>query len=168
MKRIFFIISALAVVSSLAACAPTSTMTPEEQMSYFNAKEQERIEASNKIEEEILEEMENVDDEIGKTEKNKKVVLERVSETGTTKKVIYMDKKGKVDHIMIYQFFKETDQYELMLGAGDNGDDRIVDHDDKKRLIVYKNTKTEMIGMEYELVYNRFKNFPKGDFKLVE
>ena len=52
MKRIIAIISALAVVSSLAACAPTSTMTPEEQMSYYNAKEQERIEAERKAREE--------------------------------------------------------------------------------------------------------------------
>ncbi len=168
MKRIIAIISAVAAICSLASCTVTSNMTPEEQLSYHNAKEQEAIEESMRIEEEIIEEIESVDDEIGKTVKNKKIVLERISQGGTTKRVIYMDKKGKAEYTMIYQFFNDPDIYASMRDAGDNGDDKQIKHNDEKRMIVYKNTKGEIVGAEFDVLYENYKTYGINGYKLVE
>lgn len=168
MKRIIAIISAVAALCSLASCAVTSNMTPEEQLSYHHAKEQEAIEESMRIEEEIVEEIERVTDKIGKTEKNKKIVLEKYTETVTTKRVLYMDRKGKCEYSMTYEFYKTKDDYEFYLNAGDCGKYKLVDHDDKNRLLVYKNVEFLSVGQDFDVLYEGHKGATLNGFTLVE
>lgn len=155
MKRIIAIVSLLAVILSLAACKPdTTNQDPQEALSNINAAQAEREAASILAETQIAEKMEEVDGELGKTQKNKQVVYTREDGNVLLKYIVTMDKKGMVDEVVVHKFYYNESDYETILGYGDYRDMKIIDNDDALRYISYKYEDHPFFGKDYEYVYD--------------
>lgn len=138
MKKIIALLLALASVLSISACS-FKKLTPEEKEASRAAKESEYYAESSKREENIEKTKEDLLKEIGKTQKNKKIVTRTfyVSD-GTEMFCEYVfDKNGFADHIKKYYFYPESSYY-IIKDQGNKGNNKLIDHDDDNRLLVYK------------------------------
>lgn len=140
MKRIIALLIVVASVLSITACSLNKKeLTAEEKASSRAARESEIAAESSSVEAAIVDAKEEVLDKIGKTQKGKKIVLHDLSPSDGTERYreVYMDKNGFADYMITYNFYP-ANQYDLILSYGDRGNDKLIDHDDDLRLIVYK------------------------------
>lgn len=141
MKKAAAILAIFAILFSFSACNLRKKELTEEQLreSLSNADEQ-RIAESQSVEVAYSEGVEKQVDEIGKTVKNKKLVVKFVTPNGTECDVFIMDKKGNLDYCMVYKFFNNASSYKTQLDYPDMDNEKQVKHDDESRMIVYKTT----------------------------
>lgn len=155
MKRIIAIVSLLAVVLSFAACkANDPTQDPQEALSNQNAVQAEMASASILAETKIAEKMDEVQSELGKTQKNKQIVYNRKDGNVELKYIVTFNKKNVADEVIVHKFYDYESTYETVLGYGDYKDLKIIDNDDELRYIVYKYKEHSFIGQDFEYVYN--------------
>lgn len=156
MKKLIAALLIFAAVVSLASCSVRQKdLTYEERKASLEARESERAAESLKVESEIVEEMNNVEKEIGKTVDGKRIVIKGEYNDRTEYTVLEFDKKKNLDHTMIYMFFKEAANYESVKQIGDRGDDKLSKSDDEKRMLVFKNSKTD--GSSYDDWYKTYE-----------
>ena len=136
MKKIVALAVIFATVFSFSACKMSGKkLTAEER-------ESSRIEHSLKIEREYIEGVnETVEDEIGKTIKGERLVVKTDNDLGYEYFVFVFDKKENIKEKYTYKFYDNMINYEMMLDIKENGDNKQVDHDKSKRMVVYKKTK---------------------------
>ncbi len=142
MKRIIAIFAVFATLLSLAACKPKRELTADEIQQSREAEQSRRVEESLQVERDYLEGIdEQVDEEIGKTKKKERLVVKATSITGTEYMVFECKKDGTVKKKLGYLFYDNIENYETILEQGGGSLRKIVDHDDKARMIVFSYTK---------------------------
>lgn len=158
MKRIIALLIVLASVLSISACS-FKELTPEEQAASRAAKESEYAAEVSSKEAAIVEDKGEVLDELGKSQKGKKLVMRNYSKSDGTERLreIYFDKNGFADYMITYCYYPESNYY-IIRDQGDKGNDKLIDHDDDLRLIVYKKS-YDSYGVEitYDELVSNFK-----------
>lgn len=151
MKKILALIAVAATLFSLSACKMNGKMTAEER-------ESSRVEESLKVEREYISGVnETVEDEIGITKKGERLVVKTDTPLGYEYFVFEFDKKENIKTRYTYQFFDLVVNYESTLEIKETGYGKQVDHDNAKRMVVYKDTdyaEGETFDSLYE-VYSR-------------
>ena len=147
MKKIISMFLMLATVVSLGACAmkndETKTNDPSDSVSLDFAAQvsiaESKAEASAAQAEAELSEAiaENVKD-IGKKEKNKRLVVKIPYHHGDEYKVFVMDKKGVEKHMLIYYFYDDPEIYYINRNGETVGDKKLVEKDDDLKMLVFK------------------------------
>lgn len=140
MKKILAVLAVLATVLSLSACKMSGNMTAEEREQYLAEKQSEQIEASLQAERDYVEGINETADKIGKTKKGERLVVKIPSQLGTEYWVFEFDKKEVVEYKMIYRFFELPQNYESAKNFKGTKNKKVVDTDDKSRMVVYKHT----------------------------
>lgn len=167
MKRIIAAIAILAVVLSLTACnLKKKELSAEEFQSSVAAEEARRAQESLQAEIEYSQGVIKEGDKIGKTEKNKRIVVKIDVNYGTEYEVFVMNKKGVIDYKLLYQFFDDLENYNTIVKYKDTDSKKQVDHDEKARLIVYKFS--DMVERTYDEVYNDYKSLEGDGYTIIE
>lgn len=158
MKRIIALLIVIASVLSITSCS-VKELTPEEKASSRAARESELAAESSSVEAAIVEDKKEILDELGKSQKGKKLVMRNYSQSDGTERIreIYFDKNGFADYMITYCYYPESSYY-VIKGQGDKGSNKLIDHDDDLRLIVYK--KSYKDAYDIEITYDELvKNF---------
>lgn len=146
MKKLLAVFLLFAVLFSATACG--KIYFDEEKYSSQIAKdESEKAESSSKQVEEISENKDEVESELGKTKKNQKIVV-KLTYGDHMEYVATYFKNGVVSYRDTYKYFDTESYYEMVLGYGDVGNDKVIDTDDNLRLIVYRNK--DVSEMDFE------------------
>ena len=139
MKKLIALIAVLATLLSLSACKLGKELSPEEKQSKYAEAESERVAASLQAENYYIDGVhEYSDNEIGKTIKGKKLVIKGESSMGYKYSVFEFNKKGKMTKRLSYEFFDSIDNYEVQAEIDGDRKRKLVDTDDKARMVVYK------------------------------
>lgn len=113
MKKIIAIIGAFAAVVSFASCSVKPTKTTAELVSEQEAEYQEIIESLTQAELEVSEKVvENVG-EIGKTQKNKRLVIKMPYANGERYQIFIINRKGVCEKVEEYYFYNTAELFEL-------------------------------------------------------
>lgn len=147
MKKILSVILAAAALFTLAACKvkpsenkETEPYKPEEfqaQVSQLQAERASEQADQQKKKDKLNEEIDNyIKEEIGKTQKNKALVLEVSSSRGREYQKYVFNKKGEVDCRINYYFFNDAEDFTSCIAVAENNDYRKVIEKDKKTLMV--------------------------------
>lgn len=156
MKKLIAALLILAAAVSLASCSvKQKDLTYEERKASLEARESERAAESLKVESEIAEEMGSVEKEIGKTVDGKRIVIKEDYNDRTEFTVLEFDKKKNLNQTTIYMFFKDSGNYEAVKKIGDSGNDKLSKSDDEKRMLIFKNSKTD--GASYDDWYKTYE-----------
>lgn len=139
MKKIIAILAVLATLFSLSACKPNrKELTPDEVQQSVAAEQSRRVEESLQAERDYHEGIdEQVDEEIGKTKKGERLVVKATSITGTEYIVFEFKKDKTVKKKLGYLFYDNIENYEMILKNGGGSSRKVIDNDDKARMIVF-------------------------------
>ncbi len=140
MKKIIAVLAILATVFSLSACKKLGKMDAEERSQYIAEQESEMVEASLKAERDFVNGVnETIDDEIGKTQKGKRLVIEVKDPNSVQYFVFVFNRKQILDHQLTYMFLElPTNYYAMKNYDNDTKDKKLIKHDDASRMLVYK------------------------------
>ena len=156
MKKLIAVIAIIASVLSLTACKEVN-MTPEERMSKYAAEESERIAASIQAENDYIDGVNrHAEETIGKTIKGEKLVVKNFFTLGYEYNIFEFNKKGKMTHKYLYKFYDEVGTYEAQLENETFSSRKLVDKDDKARMIVYEIDELE--PMTFDELYEAYQN----------
>lgn len=138
MKKLIALAVVLVTVISLSACK-TKELSPEEKQSKYAAEESEKVAASLQAENDYIDGVHDYsDNEIGKTVKGKKLVIRAESSLGYKYNVFEFNKKGKMTKYLSYEFYDKIENYEVQSNIKEDRKRKLVDTDDKARMVVYK------------------------------
>lgn len=138
MKKLIALIAVFAAVLSFSACK-RNDLTPEEKQAKYAAEESERVAASMQAENDYIDGVHDYsDNEIGKTKKGEKLVIKAESSMGYKYLVFEFNKKGKMTERLSYEFYDSIDNYEVQAEIKEDRKRKLVDTDDKARMVVYK------------------------------
>ena len=138
MKKFIALIATFATLLSLSACKPKE-LSPEEKQSMYAAEESERVAASLQAENDYIDGVHDYsDNEIGKTIKGKKLVVRAEISLGYKYLVFEFNKKGKMTERFSYEFYNSIENYEVQAEIKEDRKRKLVDTDDKARMVVYK------------------------------
>lgn len=139
MKKIIALIAVLATVLSLSACKMNKDLTPEEKQSKYAAEQSEHVAASIQAENDYIDGVnEYSDNEIGKTVKGKRLVINAKSSLGYKYNVFIFNKKGKMTERLCYEFYDSIENYEVQSEIKNPQGRKLVDSDAEARMVVYK------------------------------
>lgn len=159
MKRIIALLIALASVLSISACS-VKPLSEEEKASSRAERESKIAAESSSVEAAIVENKEEVLEELGESQKGKKLVMRNYNRSDGTERFreIYFDKNEFADYMITYCFYPESNYY-VIKGQGDKGSNKLIDHDDDLRLIVYKKSYKDAYDIEitYDELVESFK-----------
>ncbi len=165
MKKFIAIIGVFATIFAFASC---KQLTPEEAdasreaaRSLAVSRYEQQLAESLKHEEEIYKEKAKTVAELGKTEKGVKIVYKSKNEIWASKYyVAYMDKEGKLDYILQYNYYPDEYNYEFDLEKYEKSDD-VEETDDDYRLIIFKQEIEDGRGVAFDeyLADLRFRGF---------
>ncbi len=167
MKKIISLLLAVAAVASLSACK-VKTETPQEtdpvnydefqaQVSAYESEVQAQVEASIQAQEEVNEEIDKYIAKVGKTKKNKELVMELGTSTGREFQKYVFDKKGNTEYRLDYFFFDTKDNYEATIQeAKDNKNKKVVEKDADMKLVVIK--RTNIVEGTFDELYESFSS----------
>lgn len=165
MKKIISLLLILAALVSFAACKvkpsekETEPFSPDEFQSQLDAQQAERqsqIEASIQEQSEIQEEIDEYIAKVGKTKKNKELVLKTEFALGRKYQKYFFDKKGNVEYRYDYFFFDSKDNYEATIQESkDDKHSKVVEKDKDLNMVVVKESK---IGAStFDKMYEAYK-----------
>lgn len=164
MKKITALLLIFAALFSFAACKvdtspdQTEPFAQDEFQSQLNAQQAERqsqIEASIQAQEEINEEIDEYIAKVGKTKKNKELVIKVDWVLGRKYQKFVFDKKGNTDYRLDYFFFDSEDNYEATIQeAKDNENKKVVEKDKDMKMVVVKETK--IVESTFEELYDAY------------
>lgn len=162
MKKLMALLLVSAVLLSFASCGKKD-MTAEEYSEYAAAEESKKVAESVKVEEAISEKKEDLYSKVGKTEKNKRVVVRSLKEQTTLYTVYEMGKDCKTKYIYFYNFAPDEKEYQALVETAKN-EDKYYDSDKKYRLVILR--KEVNNGDEYDQLIEYFSN--NDDYELIK
>lgn len=113
MKKIIAILAAFATALSLASCSVNNNKTTAELVSEQDAEYSRIIESMTQAEIERSEKMiKNIED-LGKTQKNKQIVVKVASANGEHYQIFVMNRKGICEKVRDYYFYDTAEKFEI-------------------------------------------------------
>ena len=157
MRKIAAILLTFAALFSLAACSVDSGKTTAELVSEAEAERSMLVESSIQAEVERSEAVIKSVDKIGKTEKNKRLVIKRPYAHGERYQVYVMNKKGICKEIIDYYFYNTLELFERNSEKQktDTGRKKI-DSDRATRMVAFKRDFDMGEDITFEVLYDRF------------
>ena len=156
MKKIIALITLLATVLSLSACKLNKDLSPEEKMSKYAAEESKMVAESIQAENDYIDGVDDYfENEIGKTVKDKRIVIKAETTFGYKYLVFTFNKKGNMVKRLSYEFYDNIDNYEVQKDIKNPyGGKHLVDTDDKARMVVYEYD--EMWDQTFDQIYTDY------------
>lgn len=164
MKKYISIFIVFALLFSFSACGKVY-FDEEKYNSKVSEEESKSERESSEAESQIEADQSEVASEMGKSEKDKKLVL-KFTYGNHIELMEVVFKNGKVHHNIIYKYFDSDEYYKTILGYGDQGSDKIIGHDDKTRMIQYKNDNFE--GTDYETMRSIYERRDPNICQIIE
>lgn len=156
MKKAFLILlGVMTVLILFTACEKKKKIIytdPEEYQKAVSESVSESERESSEQESKIEEDMIKTQSELGKTIEGKQIVAKLIYGNHIEYEKVVFNKKGVADYIMTYKYFDTDDYYNMVLGYGDAGKDKLVDKSAELRCIVYKNSGP--FDSDYETFYD--------------
>lgn len=167
MKKILAVIAVFSVLFSLASCKLSPQMSEEELRESLTAEASKKVEESIKAQEEYEENVGNSIDEIGKTVKNKKLVIKVNTSLGKEYMVYYFGKDKKVDYRVDHYFYDSIDNYEWRLNDEPEGS-KVIAHDESMKMVVVK--LSDVPEDEFDYLYETYKDekIAKYGYEIIE
>ena len=168
MKKAVSLLMALATALVLfSACAKKQIYTDPEEYSKaldesISAREKESSEQESRIEDDMA----KTQDELGKTIEGKQIVAKLTYGDHIEIVKTVFNKKGIADYRLTYKYFDSDDYYEMVLGYGDQGDEKIIDKSADLRCIVYKNSGP--FESDYDMYYDLYSRKDPEICTLIE
>ena len=158
MKKFAALALIITTILSFSACSfmdkiAFSDTDYEEKLSKMNEKQSEK---ASKIAQKKEESVSKAEDEIGKTIKDERLVTKRELNSCTIYEVIVFKKDGDVDYTKAFYYYNSSSAYSMALSVGDDGNNKLIKHDDDIMMLVYKNTKASM--MDFDTLYKIREN----------
>lgn len=136
MKKIIAIIAVFATLFSLSACKTNKTL--EERQAELSEKQAKAAQESIKAEEQYQKGMSKYVDKLGTTEEGKRLVVKEPGTVDPEYSIYEFDKDEVLKKRYRYVFFSTVEMYEKTLESGDGIMRKLVDHDDKSRMLKYE------------------------------
>lgn len=150
-KRIIAVLVVFATLFTLVACGSKTAEEISEEASKAAVKNSEKI---SQRDAEIDEKIASVEEDVGKTEKGKRLVTKMVYGESTIYEVVVFKNKTS-DYILRYEFYYSDWVYENAKKVGDDGNDKLIKKDDNTRLLVYKNK--DNMELSFDDYYARYQ-----------
>lgn len=167
MKKAISVLILLAIVFSLAACGEKRIYTSEEDYLSKVSEMREKEESSSKqFIEDVSQDQENLEQEVGKSEKNKQLILKYTYGGFTQYEISYFNKDGILDYRETYKYFHSDDYYKDIKEQGNIGNDKLIKTDDNIRLLVYKNK--DLMEFSYDDLYKKAQNSAAEICEIIE
>lgn len=184
MKKILSVILILAALLTISACKvkpsenqETQPYSPEDfqaEVSRLDAEYASEREAANaKLQQEKEESNKKIEkyvsSEIGKTKKNKELVIEVSTPNGREYVKYVFDKKGMLDYKIVYYFYENMTRYRSRIEVAEGTPNcKIIDKDKKTLMVVVKHT--DMDDVSYDEAYAVYTNpeLENSDYIVVE
>lgn len=170
MKKISALLCVFAVLFALASCK-SKELTPEEQRSMIAASQAEnrekyskKVEESIKHEEDIYQDKQDTLANLGKTEKNKKIVFLSDGQYPGMKEgfeIIKFNDQGKFDSWTKYIYYPSTETFERAIANVENDGNFVYETSDASmRVIVYRYTNEQYLKNEvFDDMLQRVRDF---------
>lgn len=168
MKKIVAIVAVFATVLSFSACKMTGNMTQEEREQYLSERQAEQEQSSLQAEQDYADGINKNVDKMGKTEKNKKLVVEVPSSLGKEYWVFVFNKKKVVDYKLIYQFFDLPRNYNDCKDFEGTEHKKVIKTDDEARMVVYKHTLVAENSFDELYDYFKLDNLVEDGYRIIE
>lgn len=154
MKKIMAILSVAAILFGFAACKKNDDVTS----SYPSGMSEDEI-ASLEAEKAIVEDMAEVEEELGMSVDGSKIVGKKSNDFTSDYYVVYFDKDGMSEYLIKYVYYALEEHYQTALDIGDKGTAKFVSSDDELRRVVYKIETDEggYTGFTYQQVLDDFE-----------
>ena len=166
MKKALSVLLLCFVILGICSCQKKIITDPDEYSKHVEKSESKAAEASSKQQVKIDEDIAKLESELGKTEKNKQIVV-RKEYSGLIIYEIVKFKSKKVDCRLTYKYFDSERDYKDELEIGDRGTDKLIDNDDALRCVVFKNEKANK-DMTYDEVYELYDSMDHDIIVIVE
>ncbi len=153
MKKAAILIALISLILTFAACGEKEESSPEQYSKYVAAEESKQAEESKKEVERISEKMDEVSDDIGKTVKNKKVVLRQETSSDTRYRVLYMDKDGNGDYMVTYYFAKSNVDYQTLYDNA-KAEGNLYKFDKKSKMVAVKSD--NLMNLPFDNFYENY------------
>lgn len=144
MKKIIAILAAFATALSLASCSVNNNKTTAELVSEQDAEYQQLIESLSQAEIERSEKMVKNIEDLGKTEKNKQIVVKVAYPNGEHYQVFLFNRKGICQKVRDYYFYETVEMFEI-------SNERQKETERKKKIDADKTARMIAFESEYEI-----------------
>lgn len=159
MKKLIAIISVLAAVLSFASCSVKNDKTAAEIISEQDAEYSRIAESLSQAEIERSEKVVKNIDDLGKTEKNKQLVVKVAYPNGEHYQVFIMNRKGICQKVRDYYFYETAEMFEI-------GNEKQKEDTDRKKIESDKEARMLAFESDYDLeerntfdqLYELYKN----------
>lgn len=157
MKKILAVIAAFATVISLASCKMESNKTTAERVSEAEAERSQAIEASIQAETKRFEKIDENIDYIGKTEKNKQIVIERVGIDCQHYQVYVFNRKGICNKLIDYYFYDSIEAFNIRNeDSKEKTRQKKIKSDPEARMVAFESDYDVEERNTYEQLYDHF------------
>ncbi len=166
-KAAALLLSVLTAVTVFASCGKNKKIytDPKEYSKALAESEKESAEAESERNSEIESDIQELELELGKTEKGKQIVVKKeYNGLVIYEKTIF--KKGIADYMLLYKYYDKDEDYEQQVEFGDNGNEKLIEHDKKTRCLIYKNT--DVLDLDYEAFYELYDRKDHNIIQIVE
>ncbi len=169
MKKILSILLIFGVALSVSACSMKKNMTPEERAEYMSNEESKRVAESIEVEVKYSEGIAENVNEIGKSKKGKKLVIEIPYVYGKRYEEYYIGKDKLVDYCLSYFFYNDVETYEMNINIEDPID-KIVKKDKDARMIVKRKEADAENPQTYDDLIEKYTSemYSGMGYKIVE
>lgn len=159
MKKIIAILAAFATALSLASCSVNNNKTTAELVSEQDAEYSQLIESLTQAEIERSEKMiKNIED-LGKTEKNKQIVVKVASANGEHYQIFVMNRKGICEKVRDYYFYDTAEKFEIANEKQkETSRKKKIDSDKTARMIAFESEYNIEERNQFDQILELYKN----------
>ncbi len=159
MKKIIAIISIFAAVISFASCSIKNDKTTAELVSEQDAEYSQLLESITQAEIERSEKMVKNIDDLGKTEKNKQIVVKVASANSEHYQVFIFNRKGICQKVRDYYFYESVELFEVANEKQkETGRKKKIDSDKTARMIVLESDYDIEERNQFDQILELYKN----------
>ncbi len=159
MKKIIAIIAAFATALSLASCSVDNDKTAADYIAEQEAEYSQLIESLTQAEIERSEKMVKNIEDLGKTEKNKQIVVKVASANSEHYQVFLMNRKGICEKVRDYYFYESLEMFERNNERQkESGRQKKIDSDKTARMIAFESDYEIEERNKFDQIYELYKN----------
>lgn len=166
MKRVLAVISVFAVLFCISSCGKKIYFDQEEYEKNISRDNASYAAEASKKSKELNEAKEDILDEYGKSKKGDKLVVRLIY--GIHEEYIQFNfKDGYLDSKITTMFYEYENDYQNHLNMGDDGNNKLIEHDKDKKMLKYKNSEKSEYST-YDSLYKRYSQMDPAICTIME
>lgn len=159
MKKIIAILAVFATALSLASCSVENDKTTAELVSEQDAEYSQLIESLSQAEVERSEKMVKNIEDLGKTQKNKQIVVKVAYPNGEHYQVFIFNRKGICQKVRDYYFYETAEMFEIgNERQKETVDKKKIDSDEAARMIAFESKYEIEERNQFDQILELYKN----------